>query len=721
MAMQMESQQELLREIEELTRRLQEAEETLEAIRSGAVDALVVTSPQGGEQLFTLDGADRVYRVFLESISQGALTLDHEGTILYANAAAARLLPAGGGLIGTSLRTCVRRDERDFFDAVFEAGRRGETSAEIRLRGRTGGRPVYLSLRLMEDRGDQMIVAVLTDLTDRKRTEKVLRAERLARSILEQTGEAILVCDRDGTIVRASRAVAKLAGQNPVLRAFGDVLPLQSNGHRRFSLTRRAKTLRTRGLEVHFERSDGAAFDLILNADPLRGEDRAPLGTIVTLTDVTRLKQAEQAREELLREVEQANRELAAIESLSVAGLGLANLDQLVHSIVSQTAQAMGADRATLLLVRGSRLESAARVPPLDPNDRFSLPIGSGFAGTIAKLRRSLFVADTKASQLVRRETLRHQTGSLLGAPLVDHDECLGVLHVGWKARHDADVRQQRFLEIIAQRAAALIAARMMTEELDEQRLAAESAARENARLFAEQQRIAIVLQSNLIHPMPSVAGLDLGVVSDAANKPELVGGDLSDVFVVDDSHVMVLIADVAGKGIHAAGLTETVRSTVRALAAIDPAPAFVLGKTSELLLRFDPDEPHVTAFLAAIDPRTGHVGYASAGHPAPLHLSAATCHPLRVRFGPPLGSFVRPYASSHVMLSLDDYLVFYTDGVTEARRDGELLGEQRLVEIVSRLRGRSAQEVAEAVRTAALEFAGRLQDDLEVVALRLA
>ena len=711
-----------LREIEELTRRLQEAEETLDAIRSGGVDALVVTGPQGAEQLFTLDGADRVYRVFLESVSQGALTLDHDGTVLYANAAATRILPDGRGLVGTSLRSRVRRDERELFDAVFEAGRRGETSAEVRVRGKTGGRPVYLSLRPMEDRGDQMVVAVLTDLVDKKKTEEVLEAERLARSILDQTGEAILVCDRDGTIVRASRAVAKLAGQNPVLRAFADVLPLHTDGRRHFSLSRQTKNaVRVRGLEVHFDRPDGASFDLILNADPLRDKDRTLFGTIVTLTDVTRLKQAEQAREELLREVEQANGELAAIESLSAAGLGLANLDQLVHSIVSQTVLAMGADRATLLLVKGSRVESAAGVPPLEPRERFSSPIGSGFAGTIAKLRRSLFVADVRSSQLVKRETLRRQVRSLLGAPMVDQDRCLGVLHVGWKDRHEADVRQQRFLEIIAQRAAALIAARMMTEALDEQRLAAEAAARENTRLFEEQQRIATVLQNNLIHPMPEVAGLDLGVVSYPANKPELVGGDLSDVFVVDDSHVMVLIADVAGKGIHAAGLTETVRSTVRALAAIEPAPAFVLGKTNELLLRYDPDEPHVTAFLAAIDPHTGHVGYASAGHPAPLHLGAATCHALDVRFGPPLGSFVRPYASGHVTLTLDDHLVFYTDGVTEARHDGELLGEERLIEIVSRLRGRSAQEVAEAVRAAALEFAGRLQDDLEVVALRLA
>jgi phosphoserine phosphatase RsbU/P len=89
--------------------------------------------------------------------------------------------------------------------------------------------------------------------------------------------------------------------------------------------------------------------------------------------------------------------------------------------------------------------------------------------------------------------------------------------------------------------------------------------------------------------------------------------------------------------------------------------------------------------------------------------------------YGPPLGSFAEPYENARAMLTLEDYLVLYTDGVTEARRDRELLGEGRLLEIVAALRGHSAQAVADGVRDAALEFAGRLDDDLQVVVLRLA
>jgi PAS domain S-box-containing protein len=245
------------------------------------------------------------------------------------------------------------------------------------------------------------------------------------------------------------------------------------------------------------------------------------------------------------------------------------------------------------------------------------------------------------------------------------------------------------------------------------------SLAVDNAHLYLEQQRIATTLQENFIHPLPAVAGLDLGMVAQPASAPELVGGDFSDVFVLDDSHVVALIGDVAGKGVRAAGHTETVRSTVRALAAVDRSPAFILGKTNELLLRFDPDEPLVTAFLAVLDTTTGHLIYASAGHLPPVHLSARPGRLLDVVFGTPLGSFECRYADSRAALTPGDYLVLYTDGLTEARRDGEIFGEKRLLETVGDLRGRSAQDVAEALREAALAFAGSLGDDLHVVVLR--
>ena len=250
-------------------------------------------------------------------------------------------------------------------------------------------------------------------------------------------------------------------------------------------------------------------------------------------------------------------------------------------------------------------------------------------------------------------------------------------------------------------------------------RLASEQAAIENAQRFEEQRRIAVALQENFLSPLPKVQGLEMGLVMQTAFQPELVGGDFSDVFVLADGRVAILIGDVAGKGVAAAGMTETVRSTVRAFAAIDAAPAFVLRRTNELLLRHHGEGSHVTACFCVFDPAAGRLAAASAGHPPPLHLSPSSCRPLGVSFGPPLGSFASDFPQCHTMLGADDYLVLYTDGVTEARRSVELFGEKRLAAAVFRLQARSPQAVAEGVRDDAAAFGGRLGDDLEVLALR--
>lgn len=251
-------------------------------------------------------------------------------------------------------------------------------------------------------------------------------------------------------------------------------------------------------------------------------------------------------------------------------------------------------------------------------------------------------------------------------------------------------------------------------------RLASEQAARESAQRFEEQRRIAVALQENFLSPLPQVEGLDLGLVMQPAFAPEQVGGDFSDVFLIDDSLVAVLIGDVAGKGIRAAGLTERVRSAVRAFSTVDSSPAFILRKTNQLLLRRETEGEFVTAFLLVLDKETGRATYASAGHPPPVVVNACACRLLDVSFGIPLGAFNEDYLDAHQTFASDDCLVFYTDGVTEARLAGELFGEARLIEAVARLREGGAQELAEGLRDEAAAFAGRLGDDLEVLALRL-
>jgi hypothetical protein len=122
---------------------------------------------------------------------------------------------------------------------------------------------------------------------------------------------------------------------------------------------------------------------------------------------------------------------------------------------------------------------------------------------------------------------------------------------------------------------------------------------------------------------------------------------------------------------------------------------------------------------LGLLDPRTGQLTYASAGHPAPVHLGRDTGGVLDVAYGPPLGTFACAYTNAQTRLTADDYLVLYTDGVTEARDGGAMYGEQRLVKTVVSLRGLSAQELADGLLRDVAAYASRLADDIQIVALR--
>jgi phosphoserine phosphatase RsbU/P len=180
------------------------------------------------------------------------------------------------------------------------------------------------------------------------------------------------------------------------------------------------------------------------------------------------------------------------------------------------------------------------------------------------------------------------------------------------------------------------------------------------------------------------------------------------------------VIGDVAGKGVAAAGMTETVRSMVRAFASIDPTPAFVLRKTGQLLLAEETDEHfYVTALLAIVDQASGDVQFGSAGHPGPVHLSGTSARVVDPRYGPPLGTFASEYTSAGLQLAPGESLVLYTDGVTEARRAGRIFGQARLVDSVRGLSGETPQSLAEGVAKAAGDFSSQLMDDLEVLVIR--
>ena len=152
----------------ELQRRLEEAEETIRAIQSGAVDAFVVQE-DSGQRIYTLEGADRPYRLLVEEMQQGAATLLTDSTIVYSNRRLAELLK-------TPHHTLIGRELRDFiatdlaaFDMLLRECRNGSGKVEAELRCADGERvPVYLTCNALPEECGAAIGILITDLTSQR-------------------------------------------------------------------------------------------------------------------------------------------------------------------------------------------------------------------------------------------------------------------------------------------------------------------------------------------------------------------------------------------------------------------------------------------------------------------------------------------------------------------------------------------------------------------------
>jgi PAS domain S-box-containing protein len=159
-------------DVAELRRRLQEAEDTINAIRDGHVEALVVSAPEG-ERIYTLRTADQPYRLMVEQMREGALTLAADGTILYCNQRFAELMARPAERIaGQALREFLVPDDRSTLQRVLQSE---SCRAEVQLRTAAGAvNPAQLSSITLNIEGVRTIAVVVTDLTH-ERTERGLR------------------------------------------------------------------------------------------------------------------------------------------------------------------------------------------------------------------------------------------------------------------------------------------------------------------------------------------------------------------------------------------------------------------------------------------------------------------------------------------------------------------------------------------------------------------
>ena len=341
---------------------------------------------------------------------------------------------------------------------------------------------------------------------------------------------------------------------------------------------------------------------------------------------------------------------LRHLETLTDSALAHLDVEELLVELLDRVREILQVDTAAVLLLdRGSDqlVATAARGIEEEVVQGVRIPVGRGFAGKIAAEKRPVVLDRVDHTNVLNPILRERGICSLLGVPLLNEGNVVGVLHVGSLTPRAFTSEDSDLLQLVADRVA-------LATQL---------------RLTEVEQAAAITLQRSLLPDrLPTIRGLELAARY-VPGEGGGVGGDWYDVFFLPSESLCVVMGDVAGRGLRAAIVMGRLRSTLRSYALTVEDPAEILTLVDRKLRHFERGEM-ATVLLAVFDVRLGRVTISAAGHPVPV---VAGCGGpasfVEVPIDPPLGVGPRPpRRTATFTLQRDEVICLYTDGLVERR-----------------------------------------------------
>jgi PAS domain S-box-containing protein len=446
------TKQQLTIENEELLARLQELEDTLEAIRSGAVDAIVTSGP-AGDRVYTLEGADHAYHTMVESMNEGAVTVLTDGTILYANRQFGQMTGASpSGIVGRPFHDFVQPSDHPIWNGFIRQAGADGLKAEVRLGNQSAAEiPVQISATPIDLGGAKALALVVADLTESRRYQEIVAAERLSRYILEQSLEGVAVCIH-GRILFASRRLHEIYGGNTLMQPFDKLFPLRISESEVFSVEILQSGQVLKSAEVSYQNPDGVSYSLILNAGPLYGDEHRILGCLVSLTDITERKRAE----------EDLQRNEARFRLLSGTAGRLLSTDDpqgLVKELCRDVMEHLDCQAFFNFMVDERagrlRLNACAGIPEEEVLKLEWLDFGVAVCGCVARDGARIVAEDIFHTPDARTELVKsYGIQAYCCHPLKAGDRLIGTLSFGTKTRTNFNAEEVELMRIVADQVA---------------------------------------------------------------------------------------------------------------------------------------------------------------------------------------------------------------------------------------------------------------------------
>jgi len=387
------------------------------------------------------------------------------------------------------------------------------------------------------------------------------------------------------------------------------------------------------------------------------------------------------------------------------------NLKEVLDLIIDSIKKVVPYDAAGFFLIKRGTNEIESRVErgyPPGVHDLVGLKVGKGLLGAAAKEGKPIIVSDVARDS--RYIMARPGTRSEVIVPLVSKSEIIGVFNLECDQLCSYGQREMELLSSFASQAAIAIENARLFEEVREKKH------------LEEELAVARDIQLSFLPKQdPEIPGFQ---IAGAALPSERVGGDYYDYISIADGQLGLVIGDVSGKGMPAALIMASFRASLIAEIRNNYSIATILSKVNALQFESTEAASFVTAVYGVLDTQNRILTYSNAGHNYPLWVRATGGIRVLETGGTVLGAFPdSAYEQERLDLVPGDVLVFYTDGVTDARNgDQEMFGEERLLDLVQTERGRSAGEIRQAVLSAVNAFVhGAPQfDDITLIVLKV-